>query len=124
MEKHSTGRGAVPTRTPVRLTAFAFLIALACVLQTHSASAQAAPERVRIPTSFANVHMGPSTGQQVLVLVPRGTVLEVIGRDKEWVQVRLTPDLRKTGMVLRWYRNEDQGWMHDSTVEPVKGETR
>lgn len=72
----------------LRLTAFAFLVALASVLQTHTASTQAAPERVRIPTSFANVHMGPSTGQQVLVLVPRGTVLEVIGRDKEWVQVQ------------------------------------
>ncbi len=79
-----------------------------------------APERVRVPTSHANVHMGPSSGQELLVLVPRGTVLTVIGRDKEWIQVRLTPDLRKTGMVMRWYKNEDRGWMHDSTVEPVK----
>jgi hypothetical protein len=30
--------------------------------------------------------------------------------------VQLTPDLRKTGMVMRWYKNEDRGWMHDSTV--------
>jgi uncharacterized protein YgiM (DUF1202 family) len=81
---------------------------------------QAAPERVRVPTSYANVHMGAGSGSEVLVLVPRGTVLAVVGRDKEWIQVQLTPELRKTGMVMRWYKNEDRGWMHDSTVELVK----
>ena len=79
-------------------------------------------ERVRVPTSYANVHMTPSSGAQVLVLVPKGTVLNVVGRDKEWIQVQLTPALRKTGMVMRWYKNEDKGWMHDSTVEVVKGQ--
>ncbi len=77
-------------------------------------------ERVRVPTSYANVHMGPNTTTQVLVLAPRDTVLEVLARDKEWVQVRLTPELRKTGKVMRWYKNEDRGWMHDSTVQVVK----
>ena len=77
-------------------------------------------DRVRVPTSHANVHMGPSSGQEVLVLVPHGTVLTVVGRDKEWVQVQLTPALRKTGMAMRWYKNEDRGWMHDSTVEVLK----
>jgi uncharacterized protein YgiM (DUF1202 family) len=81
---------------------------------------QAAPERVRVPTSYANVHMGAGSGSEVLVLVPRGTVLTVVGRDKEWIQVQLTPELRKTGMVMRWYKNEERGWMHDSTVELVK----
>jgi uncharacterized protein YgiM (DUF1202 family) len=76
-------------------------------------------QRVRVPTSHANVHMGPSSGQEVLVLVARGTVLDVVGRDREWIQVRLTPEMRKTGMVMRWYKNEDRGWMHDSTVEVV-----
>lgn len=87
---------------------------------TQSASSQAPPERVRVPTSYANVHMGPSSGQEVLVLVPKGTVLTVVGRDKEWLQVQVTPELRKTGMVMRWYKNENRGWMHDSTVEVVK----
>jgi uncharacterized protein YgiM (DUF1202 family) len=81
---------------------------------------QAPAERVRVPTSYANVHMGPSSGQEVLVLVPRGTVLTVLGRDREWIQVRLTPELRKTGMIMRWYKSEDRGWMHDSTVEVIK----
>jgi uncharacterized protein YgiM (DUF1202 family) len=84
-------------------------------------SSQAPGERVRVPTSYANVHMGPSSGQEVLVLVARGTVLTVLARDGEWIQVQLTPELRKTGMVMRWYKNEDRGWMHDSTVEVVKG---
>jgi hypothetical protein len=85
--------------------------------QTPQAPAQ---ERVRVPTSYANVQMTPSSGAQILVLVPKGTVLPVLGRDKEWIQVQLTPALRKTGMVMRWYKNEDKGWMHDSTVEVVK----
>ncbi len=84
------------------------------------ASSQAPPERVRVPTSYANVHMGPSSGQEVVVLVPKGTVLTVVGRDKEWIQVQLTPELRKIGMVMRWYKNETRGWMHDSTVDVIK----
>lgn len=107
------------TRRRVAPACVVVLIALA-VTDAPGASFQPAPERVRVPTSYANVHMGPSTGQEVLVLVPRGTILTVLGRDKEWIQVRLTPDLRKTGMVMRWYKNEDRGWMHDSTVEIVK----
>ena len=73
-------------------------------------------EEARVPTSHANVHMGSSSGQELLVVVPRGTVLPVLARKGEWVQVRLTPELRKTSMVMRWYKNEDNGWMHDSTV--------
>lgn len=94
--------------------------ALALFLVSEPASSQPAPERVRVPTSYANVHMAASSGAEVLVLVPRGTVLTVLARDKEWMQVRLTPELRKTGMVLRWYKNEDRGWMHDSTVEVIR----
>ncbi|MBI4478273.1 MAG: SH3 domain-containing protein [Acidobacteria bacterium] len=96
------------------------LYALLVLTLAQPAFGQATSERVRVPTSYANVHMGPTSGAQVLVLVPRGTVLTVIGRDKEWIQVRLSPELRKTGMVMRWYKNEDRGWMHDSTVEVVK----
>jgi hypothetical protein len=66
------------------------------------------------------------------VIVPRDTVLPIIGRRGEWVQVQLSPELRKTGIVTRWYEgkreiirrgrritigDEDSGWMHDSTVE-------
>ena len=96
------------------------VLTLAQSTAVQQPSGQTPPERVRVPTSYANVHMGSSSGAEVLVLVPRGTVLDVLGRDKEWVQVRLTPELRKTGMVMRWYKNEDRGWMHDSTVEVVK----
>src|SRR5687768_9946082 len=88
--------------------------------QPPPASGQAPAQRVRVPTSYANVHMGSSSGAEVLVLVPKGTILTVLGRDKEWIQVRLTPELRKSGMVMRWYKNEDRGWMHDSTVEVLK----
>jgi hypothetical protein len=91
--------------------------------QTQTPSSSQPAQRVRVPTGHANVHMTPSSGAEVLVLVPRGTVLTVVGRDKEWIQVQLTPELRKTGMVMRWYKNEDRGWMHDSTVETVKAGT-
>jgi hypothetical protein len=83
----------------------------------QSAPREPASGTVRIPTSHANIHMGPSSGQQLLVMAPRGTVLKVTGRDGEWLQVELPPELRKTGIVMRWYRNETRGWMHDSTVE-------
>jgi hypothetical protein len=85
--------------------------------------AETATGTVRVPTSHANVHMGPSTGQVLLVLAPKGTILKVTGRDKEWIQVELTPELRTTGTVVRWYRNETRGWMHDSTVEFVEGKS-
>ena len=78
------------------------------------------PSACACPRSHANVHKGPNTTTEVLVLAPRDTVLTVLARDKEWVQVRLTPELRKTGLVMRWYQNEDRGWMHDSTVQVVK----
>ena len=98
------------------MRAVILLLTVAQLLASQPAASQASPERVRVPTSYANVHMASSSGAEVLVLVPRGTVLTVLGRDKEWIQVRLTPELRKTGMVMRWYKNEDRGWMHDSTV--------
>jgi uncharacterized protein YgiM (DUF1202 family) len=123
MDTLFVARAAARRCSPQRAASFLLLVALA-PLAPHLASGQAPAERVRVPTSFANVHMGPTTGQQVLVLVPRGAVLEVLGRDKEWIQVRLSPDLRKTGMVMRWYKNEDRGWMHDSTVEAIKPESR
>ena len=77
-------------------------------------------ERVRVKTGHANVHMGPTTVNEVLVLAPKGTVLPVLARRGEWVQVGLSPAIRKTGMVMRWYKNETNGWMHDSMLEVVK----
>jgi hypothetical protein len=100
--------------------AMASLAALWFLGAAPQQAAQPAAERVRVPTSHANVHKGPNTTTEVLVLVPHDTVLTVLARDKEWIQVRLTPELRKTGMVMRWYKNEDRGWMHDSTVDAVK----
>ncbi len=93
---------------------------------------QSAGQQARVPTSYANVHSGPSSNAAPLVLVPQGTVLPIIGRQGEWVQVQLSPELRRTGIVMRWYEgrhqfmndgqlitigDEDSGWMHDSTVE-------
>ena len=105
----------------MRIAALACAIALSFMPAPHAQTTpQASAERVRVPTSYANVHMGPNTTTEVLVLAPRGTVLTVVGRDREWIQVQLTPELRKTGMVMRWYKKENRGWMHDSTVDVVK----
>ena len=97
-----------------------------------SAQTPAPQEQARVPTSYANVHADPGSGSVLLLLVPRGTVLPIIGRRGEWVQVQLSPELRETGMVMRWYEgkqeiirrgrritigDEETGWMHDSTVE-------
>ncbi|MGE0359313.1 MAG: hypothetical protein AB7H93_00975 [Vicinamibacterales bacterium] len=83
-------------------------------------AATAASGRVRVPTSHANVHVGPTTGAVLLVMAARGTEFEVTGRDKEWIQVALTPAVRNAGIVVRWYRNETRGWVHDSTVQAVE----
>jgi len=92
---------------------------------------QAPRQQARVPTSRAAVHEGPGAGSAIFVLVPRDTVLPVIGRRGEWIQVELSPELRKTGIVIRWYEgkhvlvrrgrkitigDEKSGWMHDSTV--------
>jgi hypothetical protein len=108
-----------PRRRRDHLAILAAALAVACTALT-AVSAQAPPERVRVPSSHANIHKGPNTTTEVLVLAPRDTVLTVLARDKEWVQVQLTPQLRKTGLVMRWYQNEDRGWMHDSTVTAVR----
>ena len=123
-----------------RLLTNAFAAAAALLMLTGGAYAQApedigqstSTEQARVPTSHANVHSGPSSGASVLVMVPEGTVLPIIGRRDEWVQVRLSPELRQTGIVVRWYEgrhsffndgdiitigDEEVGWMHDSTVE-------
>jgi len=80
--------------------------------------------QVRVPTSHANIHSGPSTGNEVLVLAAKGTVMPMVGRRGEWIQVQLSPEIRKTGMPMRWYKNETSGWMHDSTVEFVTPEPK
>ena len=59
-------------------------------------------------------------GAIVLLLAPSGAMLPVMARRGEWIQVRLSPQLRGVGIPMRWYKNEDRGWMHDSTVVPVR----
>lgn len=80
--------------------------------------------RVRVPTTHAAIHSGPSTGNELLVLAPKGTEMEMTGRRGEWIQVRLPQALRKSGIVMRWFGNEISGWMHDSTVQFLTPETK
>ena len=96
------------------------LVGMALPLIATTAFGQEAGDKVRVPTSYANVHMGPSSGQQILVLVPKDTVLTVTGRRGEWIEVELDPILMKLGMKMRWYENEDRGWMHETTVDIIE----
>jgi len=121
------------TRT-LRAIVFSSLIAIVLALpaaghaqrgrgQGRGADAQAPKptgELVRVKVGHANVHTGPTSGNEVLVLAAKGTVLPVLAHRGEWVQVGLSPELRKTGMVMRWYKNENNGWIHDSLLEVVK----
>ena len=77
-------------------------------------------EMIRVKTAHANIHTGPTSGNEVLVLAAKGTELPVLARRGEWIQVSLSPALRKTGMVMRWYKNENNGWIHDSMIDVVK----
>jgi uncharacterized protein YgiM (DUF1202 family) len=94
------------------------------LLATDAGATQSTQEYVRVPErqTHTDVKAGSSSGSIVLVLVPKGTVLPVIGRQGEWIQVRLSPELRKVGVPMRWYKNEDAGFVHDSTVEVIKGQ--
>ncbi len=119
-------------RSVARTASCVLSLTAALLLLAPAAFSQAPTEQARVPTSYANVHETPSSGSVPLVLVPQGTILPIIGRRGEWIQVRLSPELRQTGMVIRWYEerheiirrgvlitigDEDSGWMHDSTVE-------
>jgi hypothetical protein len=112
--------------------ALAVVAAVVTLATPTVAQEQVAGARARVPASYANVHSAPSTASNLLLLVPQGTVLSIIGRRGEWVQVQMSPGLRETGMIVRWYEgrheiirrgvrivigDEDNGWMHDSTVE-------
>lgn len=121
------------SRMTARAAAFAFVVAVVLMLPLAAdaqrggqgrGSAAPAPqptgERVRVKAGHANVHMGPTTVNEVIVLAPKGTVFPVLARRGEWVQVGISPALRKTGMVMRWYKNEDNGWIHDSLLDVVK----
>jgi uncharacterized protein YgiM (DUF1202 family) len=122
--------------TTTRVASFSCMLAVVLILpvdahaqrgrgrgQGQGATAQAPQptgERVRVKAGHANVHTGPTSGNEVLVLAAKGTVLPVLARRGEWVQVGLSPELRKTGMLMRWYKNENNGWIHDSMLEVVK----
>ena len=80
--------------------------------------------QVRVPVNHANIHSGPSTGNEVIVLAAKGTVMPMVGRRGEWIQVQLSPEMRKTGMLMRWYKNEGSGWVHDSMVEFLTPEAK
>ena len=94
----------------------------ACLLML-TATSVFGQEHIRVPErqTHTDVKAGPSSGSIVLVLIPSGTVLPVTSRDGEWLQVRLLPELRTVGIPMRWYRNEQLGFVHDSTVEVIKG---
>jgi len=80
--------------------------------------------RVRVKTGHANIHSGPNSGNEVLVLAPKDAVMPMIARRGEWLQVQLAPELRKTGILMRWYKNETTGWVHDSMVEFLTPEAK
>jgi hypothetical protein len=96
------------------------LVLFAFVLLPDVAVGQTKEERVRVKTRNANIQAGATSGADVLVLAPRGTVLKVLERKGPWVTVELTPELRKTATPMRWYKNETRGFVHDSQLEPVK----
>jgi hypothetical protein len=86
------------------------------------APAQPPREYVRVPArqTFTDVKEDPNSTSIVLLLVPAGTTLPVVGRRGEWIEVTLSPELRKVGTPMRWYKDERTGFVHESTVEPFK----
>jgi hypothetical protein len=96
------------------------LVIAAIALGPRMAAAQ---EYIRVPErqTHTDVKADSSSGSIVLVLIPSGTMLPIVGRDGEWLEVKLSPELRQSGIPMRWYKNEQTGFVHESTVEVRKG---
>ena len=45
----------------------------------------------------------------MIVLAAKGTVMPMVGRRGEWIQMQLSPEMRKTATAMRRYRNESSG---------------
>ena len=95
----------------------------ACCLVLLAATHALAQEYIRVPErqSYTDVKLDSSSGSIVLVMIPTGTTLPIVKREGEWIQVRISPELRTVGIPMRWYKNEQLGFVHESTVEVVKG---
>ena len=98
-------------------------VSMAVCLAVLFATSALGQEHVRVPgrQTHTDVKAGPSSGSIVLVLIPSGTVLPGVKRQGEWIQVKLSPELRSRGIPMRWYKNEALGFVHDSTVDVLKG---
>ena len=98
-------------------------LAVAPILSLFAAPSAFAQQHVRVPERQAHtdVKAGPTSTSIALVLIPRGTTLPLVKRQGEWLQVRLSPELRRIGIPVRWYRNEELGFVHESTAEIVDG---
>jgi hypothetical protein len=95
-------------------------VALVMALSPSTAAGQ---EYIRVPErqTHTDVKAESSSGSIVLVLIPAGTTLPIVKRQGEWLQVKLSPELRNTGIPMRWYNNEELGFVHESTVDVVRG---
>ena len=104
----------------IAVTWRSFLVAAIVALAPRIVAAQ---EYIRVPErqTHTDVKADSSSGSIVLVLIPSGTTLPIVGRDGEWLQVKLSPELRDTGIPMRWYKSEQVGFVHESTVDVVKG---
>ena len=62
----------------------------ACCLMLLATSALA-QEHIRVPErqTHTDVKAGPSSGSIVLVMISSGTVLPIVQRQGEWIQVKL-----------------------------------
>jgi hypothetical protein len=91
-------------------------------VKAEPAPTQPPREYVRVPArqTFTDVKQAPNSTSIVLLLVPAGTALPVVGRRGEWIEVTLSPELRQVGTPMRWYKGERSGFVHESTVEPFK----
>jgi hypothetical protein len=102
--------------------AWCAMCACVCLLMVSTTRAFG-QEYIRVPErqTHTDVKAAPTSTSIVLVLIPSGTVLPITKRDGEWLQVKLSPELRMVGIPMRWYENEALGFVHESTVDVIKG---
>ena len=87
------------------------IVGMAHVRNGHAQELEAElPTFVQVRVRLANLRAGPSTRTAVLARLPRGTILEVLGRQGRWYRVRLVDPERGTL----------EGYIADWIVEPME----
>jgi len=94
------------------------LLAITVLLPVSSALGQGGDETASVITFRAPLHAGPSAPSETVVILPRGTLLSVLGMDESLTWVQVETDDGQTGWV-----NTDHLRLNGPYIPPADGFT-